>query len=1192
MLLKKIEFQGFKSFVDPTTLTFESGISAVVGPNGCGKSNISDSIRWVLGEQSAKALRGSKMADVIFNGTDTRKPSGMAEVSLTISNEDRKLPIDFAEVTITRRAYRSGENEYLINKVPSRLKDIYRLFSDTGVGTDGYSLLEQGKMDLILSSKPMDRRSVFEEAAGITTYKTQRDEALRKLESTEQNLLRVNDIVQEVKRQINSLERQARKAEKYQVLKSELDTLQSRFLIKELKNTRGLQSEIERELEALKDGADSLEASIKEREAAISSLQLTLTEDEAALSSATQAVHAIESEAAQIDKQIELNRSQIIFQGERKDRSAREATEANARKGSLLLELETARNERAKESEALESLKGQITKEDQRLKEVAQRRRNLSDEAQRLQQKSLDLINRRSSVKGEIESYHGRTAQIDSRMQQLRTDLEAAQAMLHQAGQKLEEASRQVGGKREEVRSLEESLSDRYRRRRELEDALRLAEESYSAAQTVLTSEKARLSVLEELSKALEGYEAGPKALLLESGKGNFGVVDSLAHRIRTKPEYELAVELALGHRLQTLLCASVDDGLKALQWLKDNKQGRAALMANTAKDSVATSLPADLLTENGVIGPLCDVLEADEQLKPALRWLGGRLLLVKDIATALRLQSRLPEASAAVTLEGIIVSAEGVVSGGSTETAERGLLGREREMAELTGKIDSDEKQLIERQADRDRLRLDLSHISGEIEKHSANLQDVQIEVAKLQKEHSSKQDDQLRLAKESEEKRKSIEADDVEAAGYRARSESLERQLGDMAQEELAFKASLEKALDETTLLRTEEDGLQARLSEIKVLEASAAQKADHLGSTVSRLESEAAAVSQQAARHENENRLAENEQKSLAHKNETLEEQLKSVFSRKDDAKNGVVAAAEQRQFHQNEMSSVEKALRDFRHDLSEKSEEKHHREMAAQEIKMKLGQLEQTLRVEFHVELKDAKQEEIDLNAAHEEEISQEKLEDLKRKVEELGIVNPAAAEEYRELEQRHSLLVGQVEDLRSAKMDLSKVIAKINQESRDRFLQTFEKVHENFKRIFRTLFGGGEAKLLLMEEGDLLEAGIEIIARPPGKRQQSISLLSGGEKALTAIALLFSLFECKPSPFCVLDEIDAPLDDANISRFTKLLGDYATKSQFIVITHSKITMEKADVLYGITMEEAGVSRIVSAKFKGDRPLVTS
>ncbi|MES2201406.1 MAG: chromosome segregation protein SMC [candidate division FCPU426 bacterium] len=1184
MLLKKIEFQGFKSFVDPTLLSFEPGISAIVGPNGCGKSNISDSIRWVLGEQSAKALRGSKMADVIFNGTDSRKPSGMAEVSLTLSNEDRKLPIDFSEVTVTRRAYRSGENEYLINKAPSRLKDITRLFSDTGVGTDGYSLLEQGKMDLILSSKPMDRRSVFEEAAGITTYKAQRDEALRKLDSTEQNLLRVNDIVQEVKRQINSLERQAKKAEKFQILKTELDGLQSRFLVREFKKNRTALAAMARELEGLRDAAQSLEAAIKEKDAAISGIQLSLIEDEASLSAATQGVHAIESEAAQIDKQVEINRSQIIYQGERKDRALAEAAAAGSRRGILEEELRVAREERESEAKALQALKSGISEAEAMLRSLSQRRRAGSDEAQTLQQRSLELMNSRSGVKAEIESFHGRTAQIESRMRQLLGELDASQSMLHQAGQMLQEAFQRVGGKKEEVRNLEDSLRDRTRRRLDLEEALRLAEEAYSAAQMVLSSEKSRLAVLEELTKALEGYEAGPKALLLQSGQGlaDFPGVESLAHRVRTDPQYELAVELGLGHSLQTLLCGSVDDGLKALRWLKDNKQGRASFMVASDARVPGSVFPADLLTTDGVIGVLSDRLQADEVLKPALRWLGGRLLLVRDLETALNIRLRLPEACSAVTLEGMIVSAEGLISGGSTETSERGILGRERETEDLRRKIEHGERQLAERLSERDGLRSELSGLSTEIQKHSASLQDVQIEIAQLQKEHSSKQEDQSRLARESEEKRRSMEAADVEAAGYRARSESLERQLADMMREESTLKEALDLSLGQTDALRAEEERHQALVADIRVREASLIQRSDHLQSTVSRLESEFTSAGQQAARHEAESRQAENEQKNLAQRNETLEQQLKATFARREEAKVGVTKAAEVRQGHQGELLTLEKELRELRNELADKSESKHTQEMASQELKLKLGQVQQSLFTEFRIEMGDGAQEEISLDAP-EEELSQQRLGELKEKLEELGIVNPAAAEEYRELEQRHSLLVGQVEDLRGA---------KINQESRERFIATFDAVHENFKRIFRTLFGGGEAKLTLMEEGDLLEAGIEIIARPPGKRQQTISLLSGGEKALTAIALLFALFECKPSPFCVLDEIDAPLDDANITRFTKLLTEYSGKSQFIVITHSKITMEKADILYGITMEEAGVSRIVSARFKEDRPMVAS
>ncbi len=1196
MLLKKIEFQGFKSFVDPTTLSFEPGISAIVGPNGCGKSNVSDAIRWVLGEQSAKALRGSKMVDVIFNGTDHRKPSGLAEVSLTISNEDRKLPIDFAEVTVTRRAYRSGENEYLLNKGICRLKDIHSLFADTGVGTDGYSLLEQGKMDLILSAKAVERRSVFEEAAGITGYKAQRDEALRKMEATEQNLLRVNDIVQEVKRQINSLERQARRAEKYQTLKSELDQLESRFLSREFKIAAKRQHELENEMRSLRERMDSLETEISSGEAKLTETRFVLSHDEEALSKSTAAVHALESEKAELDKQIEINRKEIIFLGERAQRALDESRQARERQAQSESDAARMIAELEKEKAELEGLKAALGDIETRSREASRQRRDQADEAQRLQQQSLELINRRSSVKAEIESFHGRNVQLEARMQQLRGELQEAQDALNEAGQKLEDAQQKVGGKREEARGLEEGLMAKYQRKRELEEALRMADEALSGAQVVFSSHKARLTVLDELSKALEGFEDGPKALLMESQKGTgLPLLESLAHRVRTRPEYELAVEMGLGHRLQTLVAASQGDGLKALAWLREQKQGRASVLAPQETLAESAGFSGELLKRNGVLGVLSDYLESDANLAPVLKWLGGRQLLVKDLDVALSLRGQLPAATEAVTLEGIIVSAEGIITGGSTEGAARGLLTRERELGELKGRIQAAETQVQERQVDRDRLRGELKQVSDEIERHAADLQSTQIQVAQLQKEHSSKIEDQERLTRQSEEKRKAIETSEVESAGYRARSESLDRELATMLAHEARLHESMEAALAASAKAREEEENLQNRLSETRVREASLGQQVSHLESNLERLKAEIGRDAEQAARLEEESRRAGRDQESLSRKNEEWELRLQQLFARADEARAKVVQCSEQRQAHQDQLAGLERGLRDIRSRVAEAAEERHTREMSLQESRLRAGQLKERLFKEYMIQIDETQGEQMALEPdatpeAAPEDLSQEKVEELKHKIEELGVVNPAAAEEYRELEQRHSMLVGQLEDLRSAKLDVQKVIGRINDESRERFLKTFDAVHENFKRIFKTLFGGGEAKLILLEDADLLEAGIDIIARPPGKRQQSISLLSGGEKALTATALLFALFECKPSPFCVLDEIDAPLDDANISRFTKLLTEYAKASQFIVITHSKITMEKADVLYGVTMEEAGVSKIVSAKFKEDQPVV--
>ena len=1194
MYLKKIEFQGFKSFVEPTTMAFEPGISGIIGPNGCGKSNVSDAIRWVLGEQSAKALRGAKMADVIFNGTDTRKPSGMAEVSLTIDNQDGALPIDFAEVTVTRRSYRSGESEYLINKAPSRLKDIYNLFTDTGIGTDGYSLLEQGKMDLILSSKPMERRSVFEEAAGITKYKSQRDEALRKLDATDQNLLRVNDIVNEVKRQIGSLERQAKRAEKYQVLKSELDKLHSRLLVKDVKASRVAWRELESALLRLKDALDAIDARMKEQDASATGMRHELSRDEEALSQANQALYALESEAAQVDRQQELNRAQIANLDEKSGRASADAAELRGKEAQFNDELSRSVAERQREEEALRLLKIELEQVEAAQRQASAHRLQRSEHAQALQQRLIQFIDQKSAVKGEAEALQGRLAMVDTRVQQLEQELNAATTALQDAGRKLEEAATQAGAKDEEVRNLEDVLGNQYLRKRELEEALRATEESINSRQVVLSSERSRLSVLQELSKALEGYDAGPKALLQARAKGDASGqgLESLAHKVKAKTEAEAAVELALGKRLQTLICQDEAKALAALEWLKSGKQGRASLLPLSSFRAPQIHFDNGLLAREGVLGPLTAYMEIEAGLEGVLAWLAGGLLLVKDLDVARAVAASLPTGAEAVTLDGWLVSAEGVIHGGGSDAAERGLLSRDREIGALQAAIAAGELQVTSMGLDRERLRGELGELSKAIELQSRQKSDAEIAVARLQKEQGARQEDVGRLARESEDKRKSIESVQVEAAGFRGRHETLERQLAEMAGQETNLQSELNTVLDEINQLRKDEEAQVEHVNERRVAQAGADQRLQNLRVTLSRLEQEVRATSEQALRREAEAAQAKAEQEDLRRKNEALESELKTLFDRKATAQDLVRQRSEARQERLDAIQKSEEDMRHLRQEASSKAEEKHLQEMQGQELRLKLDALEQTLAREYHVDLQALDQDQLFVNVEGKEgepevEATPERVDELKRKLDELGVVNPAAAEEYRELEQRHSLLVGQLEDLRSAKTDLMKVIHKINQESRERFLATFEKVHEAFKRTYKVLFGGGEAKLILQEEGDLLEAGIDIIARPPGKRQQSISLLSGGEKALTATALLFALFETKPSPFCVLDEIDAPLDDANISRFTGLLMEYAKNTQFIVITHSKLTMERADVLYGVTMEEAGVSRIISAKFRNDK-----
>jgi chromosome segregation protein len=1186
VLLKKIEIQGFKSFVDPTELSFEPGISAIVGPNGCGKSNVSDSIRWVLGEQSAKALRGAKMEDVIFNGTESRKPSGMAEVSLTIGNEDHALATDFSEVTVTRRSYRSGESEYLLNRAPCRLKDIHAIFADTGVGTDGYSLLEQGKMDLILSSKPADRRAVFEEAAGITKYKSQRDEALRKLESTEQNLLRLNDIISEVRRQINSLERQARKAEKYNTMKVELDALESRLLLDDYRQTGQRLEELAREIQSARDQASGLEASVREREGEASQVHLSLVQDEESLSAAQGRVHAVETEMAQKEGDIQVFRARIGGHQEMAARAGAESAEQLQKAEAAQAGWLHSQAEADRVQGELSALEKDLAADEAALQAAAAERGRQGEQAQKLQQGLIDAINQRALLRGESDTLKGKLVLLDQRAAQVRQELLAAQESLQHAIDRLEEAMRLSGGKQEELKSIEGSLGGLYQRRQVLEEAASRLDETISTTGMTLSSLRSRLSVLDELSRALTGYEAGPRALLMARQEGQFGGLDSLAHRVRTRPEFEQAVELSLGHRLQALIAGSVDEARGALAWLKQKNQGRASVLLPALAGAPAQEFTPELLQRPGVLGVLADFLEADPQLRPATRWLAGHLLLVQDLDAALALREALPLWAEAVTLEGEMVSAAGAITGGASDSPERGLIGREREMDELKRKVAELQAQADQARADRERVRAEMTHLVEDIQHASSAMQGVQIAVAQLEQEQQQKRQDQDRLNQESAAKQQAIMDLDRETTEARLRTEELERRLLEMDQQETRLKDEYNQAMDVVDRLRGEEGAIAARLSQCRVAQAGLKERHDAQSAELKRLEGEDASLRAAAASLQAEKARHEQEAQRLHADIGSLERHIIELNERKQSAHQDSVKVSETRGEHQRQAGLLEEELKSLRHQFSGLSQALHGQEMQHQELSLKVGGLRDTLTHTFHVDLEASAQAElppVDLPAD-----PQGRVDELKARIADLGVVNPAAAEEYRELEQRHTTLGGQIDDLQKAKADLHKVIIKINQTTRERFIQTFEQVQANFKEVFSQLFRGGEAKLTLQDEGDLLEAGIDIIARPPGKRQQTVSLLSGGERALTAIALLFALFRLKPSPFCVLDEIDAPLDDANISRFANMLGDYKGKTQFVVITHSKLTMEKADVLYGITMEESGVSKVISARFKDEAP----
>jgi chromosome segregation protein len=1197
MYFKRLEMNGFKSFVDQTVLDFEPGITAVVGPNGCGKSNVVDSIRWVLGETSARALRGTRMEDVIFNGTDQRKAVGMAEVTLAIDNADRFLPTDHAEVTLTRRTYRSGESEYLLNKVPCRLRDIHDLLSNTGLGTNAYSFLEQGKIDLIVSSKPADRRFVFEEAAGISKYRDRKDEALRKLEATEQNFLRVNDIVVEVKRQIGTLERQAQKARRYQELKQELTTLEVSRGRKDLAARRRDLRKLEHAWEERQGAIRGLESGQETLETDLADFDRQLATLEAALAHAQSAAHAVSENLIKAEEFISSSelRKQDLQAG--LDRTDAEMGDEQAR--AQLLHDQAAALVATRESKKAElaSLQGTLNGEEARLTALENEMRERASHVQNHQNQLLTLVDQMSTLRGNLKNLELRRLEQGQRLHLVDErlgSLEEQQARLGGEKAALDMENASLAGSATELAAEKSSLLAEKERLEKTQATLETMLANFASTITQLQS---RVAWIEELKNGLDGYELGAKTILLERNAhperfpGLFGPV---ANFLRTEKKYEFAFEALLGHRLQHILVQTESQAREAMAFLAEGNRGRATFLPldAVAAHPAAASAPVvpGWLGEPGVVGRARELVRIDDRFARIFDWLLADTVLVEDYAALRRLRAAGAPGTLA-TLAGEIESAEGWLTGGSTDLPERGLLGREREIDELQAELGVLQINSLSAQSEAESLARRLAEIVGGLSASDAELHDMQIRLTKVEKSLEQT----LRQQRDLDS---SLAALRTERAGLQAQTEQLLAEHGRTERELLGLEDS-DRETQETLSLhqteiearRQEYDQRALHAGELRVALAALEESANNLETEAQRLAGEHAELGRRldekrAAREGDALRLVELDAHLQQRRVAWVQGQAE-----KGSRDREVGAFQEKRREVAAEKETCAREYRSRQHALDEARQQHHALELEKRQLEYNLKALEDYLQTEYHLTLGSEEEAEAPEGAEGtapepvDPAAAQARIQEIKEKLAGMGSVNLVAMEEYQELQQRHEFLSKQMADLKDARESLQRLIAKINHESRARFLETFTQVQEKFREVFRRLFNGGEAELVLIDENNLLETGIEIIARPPGKRLQNITLLSGGEKALTAIALLFAIFLIKPSPFCIFDEMDAPLDDTNTVRFGRILQEFAKKSQFIVISHNKITMEKADVLYGVTMQEAGVSRIVSVKFKG-------
>lgn len=1187
MQLKRLEMLGFKSFADKTSITFQPGVTAVIGPNGCGKSNISDSIRWVLGEQSAKHLRGDKMEDVIFNGTDNRKPLGMAEVSLTLTNVAGRLPSgfgDYEEIEITRRLYRSGESEYFINKIPCRLKDIRDLMMDAGVGAKAHAIIEQDRVDQILSSKPQDRRFLFEEAAGVMKYKTRRQETLSKLESAQQNQVRINDILTEIKRQLNSLDRQAKKAERYQKLKAELKDLDLRLAAVEYSNLGIEWAASAEEFKTLENHIAELHASLGRIESRIEETKIDAAAAERELTALLNRIHETENAVSRAEHRIEISRGQIESLTGRRARDISdmeylkaEISRAREQKASLEAEAAAILN-------AIEEKTRLLAEKNTIFDGLQQALREKEQALEEARAGALDAMSYSAAEKTKLSNLQARLGQIEE---------EDARA--------LKEAEDLAGKTRELVSQLssrETDLAEIEGRRKALEDERgrvlarlhstieekKKTEAELAAARHSLAEKSSRLRSLLELEQSLEGYQKGVRTVMSarrKDGEGHIGAIHGLvADMIETDPAYETAIEAVLGDRLQYVVVGSRNDSLKAIDFLKTNAAGRGTFVPKELRE--IKSEPFVKNGHGGVIGPALDLVRCKEDYRIVAQYLLGDVVVVDTIDTALHLWENNGFHKTLVTLAGEIVDPWGAVTGGAVESGGSGMLTKRREIKDLehetagiarhVAELDARMKSLAaSEEADRNAE----AGLAKEIHRAEIDLVNMQKDCASISEQISRFEERSKALDAESSGRSAkrmeilsqiSVISDTIKniQAGWTNAQESIES-----LQHELAERRdALDAARSEITEIRMELTALQEK-------QEGAARNIAAFGRTeidmTERMKKQEAEVAAIAAKLD-----------ELAYAISSAEEEIKGLVKDLDAERSILVSKQEIHDEKTSALRSLEEQAKGLRHEMDAVQKRLSACEVKRTEIRMKIEHLKDAVWTNYHTYIEAVVQElgvfEINVDEA------KARAQELRQKIEQMGPINVDALQEYAELKERHDLLSSQLQDINESIENLKKAVAKLDAETKDLFLDAFNAIHEKFKEVFSLLFEGGRAELVLLDETNLLESGIEIVARPRGKKLQSISLLSGGERALTAIALLFAAFLVKPSPFCLLDEVDAPLDEANVTRFTRLLKEMSSHSQFIVITHNKRTMETADALYGITMEEPGCSKVMSVRFR--------
>lgn len=1174
MKIKRLEIIGFKSFLDKASLDFQHGITAVVGPNGCGKSNIVDAIRWAMGEQSAKTLRGKQMEDIIFGGSESRKPLGMAEVSLVFSAEDGKVPakyLNFSEIQITRRLYRDGESEYLINKTPCRLMDISELFMDTGVGAKAYSVIEQGRIGMILLAKPEERRFLIEEAAGVTKFKVRKQVALKKIEVTRQNLIRLGDIISEIKRQLGSLQRQAKKAEKFREYREELRHLELALAVQELLALDQGIMVTEAALVNLVAEAERLSGDLDRGGLDLEEKKITLLEKEKGVAAAQEDVYQVKNDTQNFENKLEFQKKEQVNLerhfarfNEELESIQRQTIEAEAelkllddRKTGFTAELAAEEDSLALREEEVSCLAAAELAAASELEAVRKELFTIHSEISQssnqraVTQKRSAAVEEKLLKRGkEAETLLGRKAETDSQIQLLEASLHAILAEKEEGAVSLTR-----------LKHDEEQLTEMCQ---ELEVMLR-------SKRDALTSASSRHKSLRELEAQFAGYGKGVKAVLSsEQFSSRFSGV--LADLVEAPEEYEGAVEAVLSDRLQYLVALGEGPALEAIAFLKESVGGRCSFLVAPPAMPVG-KLPRD-------IPSLGDFVTIRDGYVALLAPYLSTCFIVNDLFAAITASRQFPGA-VFVTREGDIVGADGALTGGSREGLDEGLIHKKREIRELAVLVQTLTHEVVGHEQSLEKLKKSIADKAEAVKAAGYALHQLELNIVNHEKDLIRLREDGIRI----DEMRALQQMEDEQLAEelevLTADMESTAATLAGLEVRKVSAESSAEHMQKTLENKKRELELAREFLTTVKVRTAALKEKQESNLRASKRVEGLAEDLRKRAANHRKELEKTVVDREELAGMITAAELTLKELVGRQIAADGILKEGKDAYDQALAALQSTENALKVLRAKYDKAQHESAMHNVSVTELKLKREHIAGTILDRYRIELDDAllryRDSEFDpVTAVQRQDV-------LKSAIEELGEVNLAALEDYRQLDERHNFLATQKSDLEESLHSLNQAIVKINRTTRKRFLETFTLVNEKFREVFPRLFCGGTAELRLTNEADLLETGIDIIVQPPGKKLQNVTLLSGGEKALTAVALIFSIFMVKPSPFCLLDEVDAPLDDANIGRFNEMVREMSSFSQFIMITHSKTTMTVADTLYGITMEEPGVSKVVSVRF---------